>query len=67
MCVVITLPSLCVGTGGYQCVYVVITLPSLCLGAGEYQCVCCYHFAISMCRRWRVPVCVLLSLCHLYV
>ena len=62
---------------------VVITLPSLCVGAGGYQCVC-YHFAISMCRRWRVPMCVvitlpslcvgaggyqcvLLSLCHLYV
>ena len=66
MCVcVVTLPSLCVGAGEYQCVCIVITLPSLCVGAGGYQCVCC-HFAISMCRRWRVPVCVL-SLCHLYV
>ena len=41
-----------------MCVCVLITLPSLCVGAGGYQCVCCYHFAISMCRRWRVPVCV---------
>ena len=46
---------------------VVITLPSHCVGAGGYQCVCCYHFAISMCRRWRVPVCVVITLPSLCV
>ena len=47
MCVVITLPSLCVGTGEYQCVCVVITLPSLCVDAGGYQCV-----LLSLCHLY---------------
>ena len=49
MCVcVVTLPSLCVGAGEYQCVCIVITLPSLCVGAGGYQCVC----VLSLCHLY---------------